>query len=90
MNEVIYMVPIESTFLESLDGDISAGYNFTKASDVTQFNLALEGNYRTEKRVTTLIANSVLTDSQDNESSQRSQRRADIHKAAPEPLVHRW
>jgi len=72
MNEVIYMVPIESKFLERLDGDISAGYNFTKASDVTQFNLALEGNYRTEKRVTTLIANSVLTDSQDNESSQRS------------------
>jgi len=72
MDEVVYLNPIESTFVERLDGDISAGYNFTKASDVTQFNLSLEGNYRTEKRVTTLTAGSVLTDSSDNDSSERA------------------
>ena len=56
MNAVVKITPIEKTFLERWDVDLSAGYAFTKASDVTNLNFGLDTKYTTEKRRVTLDA----------------------------------
>ncbi len=71
IDRVVLMTPIEGTRRERLDGDITAGYNFAKASSVEQIQLGLDASYRTELRKFGLAIDTVMTDSQDNESSRR-------------------
>ena len=70
-DQVVMMTPIEGTRRERLDGDITAGYNFAKASSVEQIQLGLDAAYRTEFRKFGLAVDTVITDSKDNESSRR-------------------
>lgn len=70
-SQVVLMTPIEDKGIGRLDGDITAGYNFAKASDVRQLHLGLDVNYRTETRIVSLRVDAVTTDSQDNDISQR-------------------
>jgi len=67
---VILMTPIEEQGLDRIDGDISAGYNFAKADEVTSTNLGLDLNYRTESRIFNLEIDALFTDSSTNEPSQ--------------------
>ena len=39
MLQAISMTPIEATLLEQIEVDVTMGYNFTKASDLSQLNL---------------------------------------------------
>ncbi len=70
-DEVVLMTPIDEAGTSRLDGDITAGYNFAKASEVTQLHLGLDMDFRTETRIVSLSLDSVVTDSEDSESSQR-------------------
>ncbi len=69
--QVVHMDPIEERGVNRLDGDISAGYNFTKANEVEQLNVGLDLEFRTETRIFSLSFDSVLTDSADNDANQR-------------------
>jgi hypothetical protein len=68
---VVFMEPIEEKGIDRFDGEITAGYNFAKASEVTQAQLGLELEARTETRIFALDVASVTSDSEDNEASQR-------------------
>ncbi len=70
-SSVVLISPIEERGISRLDGDITAGYNFTKASEVTQFQLGLDMDFRTETRIVSLSVDTVTSDSETNESSQR-------------------
>ena len=67
---VILMTPIEERGLDRFDADVSAGYNFAKADDVTSTNVSADLNYRTEARIFGLNFDSLFTDSSTNEPSQ--------------------
>lgn len=69
--QIVFMDPIEDKGIERFDGDITAGFNFAKASEVTQARFGLGLEARTETRVFQLDMASVRSDSEDNESSQR-------------------
>ena len=69
---VIFMEPIEERGLDRIDGDISAGYNFAKADEVTTTYLSVDTNYRTEDRIFSLDFDSLFSDSSTNEPSQDS------------------
>ena len=69
--QVVLMTPIEKRGIERLDGDITAGYNFTKASQVEQLQIGLDMDFRSETRIWGLTMDTVISDSADNESSQR-------------------
>ncbi|RZV34456.1 MAG: DUF481 domain-containing protein [Chromatiales bacterium] len=71
MESIVLMTPIEERGIDRFDGDITAGFNFAKASEVRQAQLGFELQARTETRIFGLDAASVTSDSQDNESSQR-------------------
>lgn len=68
---VVLMTPIEEKGLERIDGDISVGYNFSKASEVQQFQLGADLDFRTETRIFALEIDAAQSDSEDNQSSQR-------------------
>jgi len=68
---VVLLTPIEDKGFERLDGDITAGYNFAKADSVEQTNLGLSIEFRGEERSLGLDINSSISNSNQNESSQR-------------------
>ncbi|MGI9272291.1 MAG: DUF481 domain-containing protein [Woeseiaceae bacterium] len=68
---VVLMAPIEDNKRDRIDGDVTAGYNFAKASEVQQLQFGLDIDYRTETRIFGLRADAVTSDSEDNASSQR-------------------
>ncbi len=71
MADVVLMTPIEDRGLERLDGDVSLGYNFAKASEVQQLQFALDLEARTETRIFGMTAAHVQSDSEDSATSQR-------------------
>jgi len=68
---IVEMNPIESSWIEAIDLRVSAGYNFTKASNVTQFNVGIDAAYRTRKRIVSADFSSLISNSTNNDSSQR-------------------
>ena len=68
---VVLMTPIEERGVSRLDGDITAGLNFAKASEIQQIHFGLDMDYRTETRIIGVSADATQSDSSDNETSQR-------------------
>lgn len=68
---IVFMNPIEKKGFDRFDGDITLGFNFAKASEVKQAQLGLDFEARSETRIFSLDASSVMSDSAENESSQR-------------------
>jgi hypothetical protein len=77
---VVLMAPIEENRIDRIDGDITAGYNFAKASEVQQMQFGLDIEFRTETRIFGLSADNSLSDSEDNEASQRSSLNLDYKR----------
>ncbi len=71
MDKVVSMIPIEERGIDRIDASVTAGFNIAKASDVRQAQLGFDLAARSELRVLGLEVDSVTSDSQDNESSQR-------------------
>ena len=70
--KVVRISQIEDGFWERLQGSMTFGYSFTKASDVAQGNLGFRATHRTEKRSFSLDGSTITTNDQVNESTQRS------------------
>jgi hypothetical protein len=61
MAEVSSIVPYEESFWDSVDGEVSLGYAFTKASDITQANFGFSATYSGSDIEGTLQASSILS-----------------------------
>ncbi len=83
---VVLMTPIEESGISRLDGDITAGLNFTKASQIQQVHFGLDMDYRTETRIIGIRADATQSDSADNESSQRQSLSLNYRRLLPD----RW
>jgi hypothetical protein len=70
-SRVISMNPIDQHGLRDIDLDVSLGYNFTKASNITQFSFDMDAQYRTRQRILFAEMSSSLSDSTGNETSER-------------------
>jgi hypothetical protein len=78
---VVEIVEIERGFWAKLNGSLSLGYSFTKASQVEQFNAAWDNVYQDERNRWTLRASSNLTNNRDIEKiSQRWTIGNDYHR----------
>lgn len=69
-DKVIAMNSIDEGGFRSLDLNVAIGYNFTKASNITQMNVSANTKYRTLKRVLSADFSSSISDSSGNDSSQ--------------------
>ena len=69
-DRVIAMNPIDEGGFRSMDLNVALGYNYTKASNITQMNVSADGKYRTRKRVLSADFSSSISNSTGNDSSQ--------------------
>jgi hypothetical protein len=69
---IVRIAQIEESFWDRLQGSLSFGYSFTKASDVAQGNLDFRATHRTEERSYSLEGSSIVTSDEASESTQRS------------------
>lgn len=72
LNDIVRISQMEDDFWDRLDGSMSFGYSFTKASDVAQGNINFRVTHRTEIRSFTVEGSSILTNDQADEATQRS------------------
>ncbi|MEJ2256613.1 MAG: DUF481 domain-containing protein [Woeseiaceae bacterium] len=80
---VVMLEPIEERGINRLDGSVTAGYTFAKASSVEQVQFGLDLAARSEFREMRLSANSVQSDSEDSEASQRNNLRFSYVRLRP-------
>lgn len=72
LSEVVLIEPIKETFWKRLEGSISAGLSFTKATDLLQFNFGGSARYRRLKSVTDLRLSSIITSKSGEEDKTNS------------------
>lgn len=74
INELVDIVPIGGSFLKRLQGSFSAGFSFTKSSDVAQ--LSFNGNllYEDRRNRWALSYNNIVTDQDSGTTEQLSAR----------------
>ena len=71
-DELVRISQIDNSFWKRVQGSMTFGYSFTKASDVAQGNFGYRATHRTEKRSFALDGSTIVTSDQDNESTQRT------------------
>ena len=64
---VVSILPIGSSFFDRVDGSLSLGFNFTKASEVSQLSFDWTNIYRGEVNVADLTVNTLITDKHQEE-----------------------
>ena len=62
MNRIVEITPIKQRFWAKIDGNIDAGFSYTKGSDVKQWNGSFRLDYRPSNSLTTISANSIYTE----------------------------
>ena len=71
-NELVVAIDqIDDAGFRNVDLNVSVGYNFTNASNITQFNVGVDAAYRTLKRILSGNFDSSISNSAGNDSSQR-------------------
>jgi hypothetical protein len=62
LEDLVEIVQIKDRFIKRLEGNVSLGFNYTKSSDIVQFNFGGSITYRKPKIENTFKLNSVITD----------------------------
>ena len=62
MNRIVEITPIKSRFWGKMDGNIDAGFSYTKGSEVRQWNSSFRLDYRPTNSLTTISGNSIYTE----------------------------
>lgn len=70
-DNLVKMTPIDQEGWRDWDVDVSAGYNFTSANSVEQFNVGASASHRTRTRILGASFSSVISDAADSDTSQR-------------------
>jgi len=67
--EVVRISPIKERFWGRVDGELSAGFSYTQASDVTQFSFDSDSRYRAERYLVDLGISTITTDQETGRTS---------------------
>lgn len=76
--DIVRISQIEATFWDRVDGSMTFGYSFTKASDVAQGNLGFRATHRSEIRSFSVDGSTIITSDQESEKTQRSTLRLNM------------
>ena len=71
LDSIVEILPSKERFLDRLDGAVSTGISYTKASEVLQFDFSGAIKYRARQNLMDLDYNAILTRESDLETSQR-------------------
>jgi hypothetical protein len=70
--DIVEIKSLKSSFFDKIDGSVDIGSNYTKSSDVFQFNLATSVTHHTKLYDTKLELNSIITDQQEKDVSRKN------------------
>ena len=70
--KIIRISQLEDSFFDRVNGSANFGFNFTKASDVSQLSFGLHANHRTEIREFSIDTNIIRTSDRDGLTTQQS------------------
>ena len=73
LSAIIEMYPIRKKFVRRFSGNVSTGINYTKSSDVFEFNFSSVITYRIPKLELSLTTTSFITDRSDDSSLTKEQ-----------------
>ncbi|MCR9104367.1 MAG: DUF481 domain-containing protein [Gammaproteobacteria bacterium] len=83
---VVRIAQMDDNFWDRIQGSLSFGYSFTKASNVGQANLAFRTKHRTEIRSISVQGSTITTSDQDDDSTKRSDLSLNVTRFMP----RRW
>ena len=73
LDDIVEIVQIKNKFLKRLEGDINLGFNYTKSSDILQFNLNTSIIYRQPKMEFNLKLNNLISKSSNDTITSKKQ-----------------
>lgn len=72
MDQVMLIRPIKERFWQRIDGSLSIGLSFTKASDVLRFSFNADARYTERKNMVDLTINSIITTQNEQDSRENT------------------
>jgi len=88
--EVVSVWPVAATFLDKMDLDMSLGFDYSKATDITNFNLAVDFQHRSDQRLTESSLRSNITRQNSGEDQNRQELRLSQQFLRPEQKFRTW
>ena len=73
LDDIVEIVPIRNKFLKRLSGDINLGFNYTKSSEILQFNFGSSITYRVPKIESNFKLSAVLSKSSGDTITSKNQ-----------------
>ncbi len=82
--DIVQVTTIKNKLFQRIDGSVSLGLSYTKASDVFQYNLAAEVIHRSRNYSTRFDLSSILTDQKDEDMSNNTNIGLNVTRYLPE------
>lgn len=82
--DIVQVTTIRNKFFQRIDGSVSLGLSYTKASDVFQYNLAAEVVHRSKHYSTRFDLSSILTDQKDKKMSNNTNIGINVTRYLPD------
>jgi hypothetical protein len=86
MDQIVSIRPIKQRFWKRIDGSLSIGLSFTKASDVLRFSFNADASYTERKNIVDLTLSSIIT----TQSEQDSRENTNLNLRYNRLLEKRW
>ena len=80
---IVYLSPSEERFIDRLNGSISSGFSYVKASDVLQMNFNGSVEYLAEKNLGQLFYDGLITQDSTSRTTQRHHGGASFRRILP-------
>ena len=89
-DEVVAVWPVAATFFDKMDLDMSVGFDYSKATDITNFNLSVDFRHRSDERLTESSLRSDMTRQQEGDDQNRQELRFTQQYLRPGQKFNSW
>lgn len=88
--EVVSVWPVAASFLDKIDLDVSLGFDYSKATDITNFNLSVDFLHRSDERITDASLRSDITRQRVGDDQNRQEFRLGQQYLRPGQKYRAW
>jgi len=88
--EVVTIWPVAATFLDKVDLDVSVGFDYSKSTEISNFNLGINFLHRSDNRLTESILRSDITQQQAGDDQNRQEFNLSQQFLRPELKFRTW
>jgi hypothetical protein len=88
--EVVTVWPVAATFLDKVDIDVSVGFDYSKSTEISNFNLGVNFLHRSDNRLTESLLRSNITQQQAGDDQNRQEFNLSQQYLQPELKFRTW